>query len=149
MAQNQRVELTVFGRLLARFLPADPPGPMSGDGADPGAEPGRLLQLRQGFESQQKSFLRQIFRRFPRTERLHRDHDDSAPITGHQFVEGHEVAQESVQDQLLVANVRVAARVLCHSLHSSCKEETALTRKDRGEYKFSVSSKKNSGNYCP
>jgi hypothetical protein len=132
MAQNERVEFAVFSRLLARFLPPDPPSPMPGDGADPTAETGRLLELRQGLESQQKGLLSQIFRCFPRTERLHRDHDDRAPVAGHEFVERFEIAQKRVQDQLLVADMRVSARVLCHSLHSSCKEETAPTRKDRG-----------------
>ena len=132
MAQNERVEFAVFGRLLPRFLPPDPPCPMSGDRADPTAETGRLLELRQGLESQQKGLLRQIFRRFPRTERLHRNHDDRAPVADHEFVERFQIAQKRVQDQLLVADMGVSARVLCHSLHSSCKEETAPTRKDRG-----------------
>ena len=120
VAQNQRVEFAVFGRLLPRLLPADPPGPMASDGADPTAEAGRLLQLRQGLERQQKRLLRQILRGFPRTERLHGDDDHRAPIAGHQFVERPEIAHQGVQDQLLVADMGVEAPLLCHSLHSSC-----------------------------
>jgi len=131
MAQNQRVEFAVFGRLLARFPAADPPGPMPGDGTDPGAETRRLLKLGQCLESQQKRLLSQIFRRFPRPQRLRRDNDDRAPIPGNQLIERLDVAQQGVQNQLLVADIWVAAPLLCHSFHSSCKEETAAIEKDR------------------
>ena len=92
MAQNQRVELAVFGRLLACFLSADPPGSVSGDGTDPSAETRRLLKLGQRLESQQERLLRQIFRRFPRSQSVCRDDDDCAPIPGDQFIECLDVA---------------------------------------------------------
>ena len=120
MAQNQRVEFAVFGRLLPRFPPADPPGPMTGDGADPAAETGGFLQLRQSFERQQKSLLGQILRRFPRAERLQSDDDHRAPVAGHELVERPEIAQQGVQDQLFIADIGVETPLLCHSLHSSC-----------------------------
>jgi len=131
MAQNQRVEFAVFGRLLARFPATDPPGSMPGDGTDPGAETRGLLKLGQRLESQQERLLRESFRGFPGAQRLRRDDDDRAPITEDQLIERLDVAQQSVQDQLLVADIWVAAPLLCHSFHSSCKEETAAIEKDR------------------
>lgn len=149
MAQDQRVEQAVFGRLLPCFLSPDPPRPMPGDGADPGAEAGRLLQLGQGLEGQEKSLLRQIFCGFPRTERLHRDHDDRAPVAGHECVERFEIAQKRVQYELLIADLWVSAALLCHSLHSSCKEETAPTRKDRRTAQLFSQTRQNPSRYCP
>lgn len=135
MAQNQGIQLVVFGRLLARLLPPHPPGAMPGDGADPCAEPLRLLQLRQRLERQQKRLLRQILGCLAGAERLVRDDDDGVPITDHQLIERFDVAQERVQNQLRIADVRVAAPLLCHSLHSSCKEETVSSEKDRAARK--------------
>ena len=120
MSQNQRVEFAVFGRFLPRFLPADTPGPMAGDGADPAAETGGLLQLRQSFERQQESLLSQILRRFSGTEGLQSDDDHRAPVAGHELIERPEIAQQGVQDQLFIADVGIEAPLLCHSLHSSC-----------------------------
>jgi hypothetical protein len=137
MTQNERVELAVFGRLLTGFLLADPPGSVPSDGADPAAETGRLLQLRQRFERQQKGLLRQILGSLPRVERLHGDRDYRTAVASHQFVERLQVTQQGVEDQLLVADLGVSAAVLCHSLHSSCKEETAPRQKDRGNADFS------------
>lgn len=130
VAQNQRIEFVVLSRLVARFLAADSPGPVAGDRADPASETRRLLKLWQRLERQQKRLLRQILRSLPRTERLRGNDDDGVAIAGHQLVERRDVAQQGVQDQLLIADLWVAAPLLCHSVHSSCKEEPAAAQMD-------------------
>ncbi len=131
VSQDQGIEPAVFRRLMSRLLPADPPCSMPCDGAYPAPEVRRILELRQRLERQKESILSQIFGGLPRAKALHGDEHDSTSKPAHQFVERVHVSQQRVQNQRLNFDLRITALSLCHSFHSSCREEASRRAMDR------------------
>lgn len=109
LGQEQAVYLRGLSRLRPPFAPGDPTGAVPGDGAQPGRELRRLLQLRQRLEGDQKRLLRHVLRTLPPAQRLLRDQSHRAPEPAHELIEGLEVAEQCGKHDLGVAELGKAA----------------------------------------
>jgi len=97
-------------RCLRRFGPPvplrQPAGPVTGDGIEPRREPLRIIQLRQRLEGDQERVLRRVLGSGPRAQHLLRDRQHRPAVPAHQLIERLQVAEERVQHDLCVLDLR-------------------------------------------
>jgi len=100
---QKAVHLLRFGRLAAAFFQCDSLRAVPGDGIEPAGKPAGIFQLGQRPEGQHERLLRHVLGRLAVAQHLPRHHEDGAPKSEDEGVEGSRVAEQHTDDQLLVA----------------------------------------------